>query len=105
MPHRSLVSNCNNILQEYCKGHVSSRERKHFESVRVLENKGIFKSQRAGVSLIPFPHLDGIQFSEKANLELNSGSIPMGSEIEMPSLQYFQNLDPKRRASCHPKYL
>lgn len=85
MPHRSLASNCNNILQGYCKGHVSSLERKHFESVRDLENKGIFKSQRAGVSLILSPRLDGIQFSEKANLELNSGSIPMGSEIEIPS--------------------
>lgn len=99
------MSNCNNILQGYCKGHVSSFERKHFESVRALENKGIFKSRRVGVSLILSPRLDGIQFSEKAYLELNSGSIPMGSEIEIPSLQYFQNLDPKRRDSCHPKHL
>lgn len=38
-------------------------------------------------SLITLPCLDGIHFSEKANLELDSGSTSLGSEIEISSLQ------------------
>lgn len=55
------------------------------ESIRALESKGNFKSQGQG-PLIMSPSLDGIYFSEKANLGLNSGSIPMGSKTEILSL-------------------
>lgn len=37
------------------------------------------KSLGARASLTVFPHLTGIHFSEKVNLELNSGSVPTGS--------------------------
>lgn len=49
--------------------------------------KRYFSKSRVAASLIMLPCLDGIHFSEKANLELDSGSIPLGSETEISALQ------------------
>lgn len=67
------------------------------KSRRALESKHIIQSQGAVASLITLPCLDGIHFSEKANLELDTGSICLGSEREY----LFPSTIPKAR--CQEK--
>lgn len=65
------------------------------KSRKALESKDVLKSQGTRASLITALWLDSIRFSAKANLELCSGSSPMGSEIEIFSFNNSKSWIPR----------